>query len=431
MGKPVFYKTRWSSYLGEPRPFLSNFGIFVPEPSPSPSPSYTPTNTPTLTPTITPTITPTTTRTPTPTTTRTPTPTLTPTITPTTTQTPTPTLTPTVTPTVTLTPSTTTLPTIYLSLCYDANIPQDDFIVDFNFYTQSSGDSCGADQTLPLDYLQIIFEVYPNSPYDPVGGFFDMTGTSCVSLSGEVPGDNITGLTITNISTPYSNNANYVVGTICSSGSCATCLSPTPTPTSSITSTPTPTVTQTSTPTPTVTETNTPTPTQTITSTPTETPTNTVTPTPTVTSGQIQIPTLNMVIAGVYSNVYELGIDLSINGGSTPDSAVLYFEWCTDSNAVGNATFNINASVTGSLQIPNINLSSTGTDTQFTGWGSYTYNVTTSSTSQLNALYVKTSTITYTTSDTTTRVVIDFVGVDNACSNQQSYVDYCVAKCDL
>jgi hypothetical protein len=312
-----------------------------------------------------------------------------------------------------------------------------------------------------LDYLQISFEVYPNDPYSSVGGFFEMTGTSCVSLSGEVIGDNITGFTITNISTPYSNNANYVVGTICSSGSCATCLSPTPTPTSSITSTPTPTVTETNTPTPTVTETNTPTPTQTITSnptetptntvtptptvtetntptptqtitsTPTETPTNTVTPTPTVTSGQIQIPTLNMVIAGVYSNVYELGIDLSINGGSTPDSAVLYFEWCTDSNAVGDATFNINASVTGSLQIPNINLSSTGTDTQFTGWGSYTYNVTTSSTSQLNALYVKTSTITYTTSDTTTRVVIDFVGVDNACSNQQSYVDYCVAKCDL
>jgi surface protein len=347
------------------------------------------------------------------------TPTPTPTVTTTPTFTPTLTSSPTFTPT--LTPSIAGLPTIYVSVCYDSVIPQDDFIVDFNFYTQSSGDSCGADQTLPLDSLSITFEAYPNDPYSSVGGIVTISGNSCVVASGEVIGDNITGFTITNISTPYSNNANYVVGTICSSGSCATCLSPTPTPTSSITSTPTPTVT----------ETNTPTPTQTITSTPTETPTNTVTPTPTVTSGQIQIPTLNMVIAGVYSNVYELGIDLSINGGSTPDSAVLYFEWCTDSNAVGDATFNINASVTGSLQIPDINLSSTDTDTQFTGWGSYTYNVTTSSTSQLNALYVKTSTITYTTSDTTTRVVIDFVGVDNACSNQQSYVDYCVAKCDL
>jgi outer membrane biosynthesis protein TonB len=205
----------------------------------------------------------------------------------------------------------------------------------------------------------------------------------------------------------------------------------TPTPTVTETNTQTPTPTETNTPTPTVTETNTPTPTPTVTetNTPTPTVTQTNTPTPSATSGQT--PTLNMVIAGVYSNVYELGIDLSINGGSTPDSAVLYFEWCTDSNAVGNATFNINASVTGSLQIPNINLSSTNTDTQFTVWGSYTYNVTTLSTSQLNALYLKTSTITYTTSDTTTRVVIDFVGVDNSCSNQQSYVDYCVIKCGV
>jgi hypothetical protein len=362
---------------------------------------------------------------------------------------------PTPTPTPTITPSPSGLPTIYVSVCYDSVIPQDDFIVDFNFYTQSSGDSCGADQTLPLDYLSITFEAYPNNPYDPVGGIVTISGNSCVVVSGEVLGDNITGFTITDISTPYSNNANYVVGTICSSGSCATCLSetPTPTPTPTITTTQTetptntptstPTVTETNTPTPTVTQTNTPTvtqtntptvtqtntPTVTETNTPTPTVTQTNTPTPSATSGQT--PTLNMVIAGVYSNVYELGIDLSINGGSTPDSAVLYFEWCTDSTAVGNATFNINASVTGSLQIPNINLSSTGTDTQFTGWGSYTYNVTTSSTSQLNALYVKTSTITYTTSDTTTRVVIDFVGVDNDCSNQQSYVDYCVAKCDL
>jgi hypothetical protein len=117
-----------------------------------------------------------------------------------------------------------------------------------------------------LDYLQIAFEVFPNDPYGSVGGFFDMTGTSCVSLSGEVLGDNITGLTITNISTPYSNNANYVVGTICSSGSCVPC---------NVTPTPTPTITSTNTPTPSITASNTP--------TPTITPTNTLTPTPTVT----------------------------------------------------------------------------------------------------------------------------------------------------
>jgi len=173
----------------------------------------------------------------------------TPTVTPTPTQTPIQSgdTTPTPTPTLTPTPSS-VLTTIFLSVCYDSVIPQDDFIVDFNFYTQSSGDSCGADQTLPLDNLQIAFEVYPNSPNEPVSGFFTMTGTSCQLVTGEILGDTITGLTITSISTPNSNNANYVVGTICSSGSCVPCsVTPTPTPTQTLT--PTQTTTQTPTPT--------------------------------------------------------------------------------------------------------------------------------------------------------------------------------------
>ena len=181
----------------------------------------------------TPTVTPTPTQTPIQSGDTTPTPTPTPTQTPIqsgdTTPTPTPTLTPTPSSVVT---------TIFLSVCYDSVIPQDDFIVDFNFYTQSSGDSCGADQTLPLDYLEIAFEVYPNSPNEPVPGFFTMTGTSCQLVAGEILGDTITGLTITSISTPNSNNANYVVGTICSSGSCVPCsVTPTPTPTQTPTQT--------------------------------------------------------------------------------------------------------------------------------------------------------------------------------------------------
>jgi surface protein len=183
----------------------------------------------------------------------TPTPTVTPTQTPIQSGDTTPTPTPTVTTTLTPTPTVSQTPisgftTIYLSVCYDSVIPQDDFIVDFNFYTQSSGDSCGADQTLPLDYLEITFEVYPNSPYDPVGGIISISGNSCVVTNGQVLGENITGLTITSISTPISNNANYVVGTICSSGSCVPCsVTPTPTPTQTLT--PTQTTTQTPTPT--------------------------------------------------------------------------------------------------------------------------------------------------------------------------------------
>jgi hypothetical protein len=126
-----------------------------------------------------------------------------------------------------------------------------------------------------------------------------------------------------------------------------------------------------------------------------------------------------------------LTIDLDITGGLTPDSATLTFDWCTDSGAVGNATYNIDASENGSLQISNINLSNTGSDSQFTAWGSYSYNVTTANLNDPTALYVKTSTLTYTTSDTTTRVVLDFVGVDNACTNDQSYSDYCVKNCSL
>jgi hypothetical protein len=99
MAKPVFYKTRWSSFLGEPRPFLDKKVIEQPFPCslvdftwsytiPTPTPSPTSTVTPTVTYTPTNTFTPT----------NTATPTETPTNTPTNTLTPTPTITPSTTP---------------------------------------------------------------------------------------------------------------------------------------------------------------------------------------------------------------------------------------------------------------------------------------------------------------------------------------------
>jgi len=123
----VFYRKRFSSYLGEQRAIDDIITSFVPDgplPSPTPSPtSITPTPTPT--PSITPTITPTSSVTPTITPTNTSTPT--PSITPTNTKTPTPTPTrtpapacditytelpsPTPSPTPTITPTNTSSPT--------------------------------------------------------------------------------------------------------------------------------------------------------------------------------------------------------------------------------------------------------------------------------------------------------------------------------
>jgi hypothetical protein len=110
----VFYRKKFSDYLGEQRAiddivqFFQPDGGITPTPTPvpvtpTPTPSITPTNTPTNT--GTPTNTPTNTQTPTNTPTNTGTPTNTPTITRTPTQTPTNTKTPTQTPTNTPTPS--------------------------------------------------------------------------------------------------------------------------------------------------------------------------------------------------------------------------------------------------------------------------------------------------------------------------------------
>ena len=89
----VFYRQKWTRYLGELRPIHDIYIDIIP---PTPTPTVTPTST------VTPTVTPTLTQTPTQTTTQTPT--VTPTVTPTRTLTPTPTVTPTVTQTPSSTP---------------------------------------------------------------------------------------------------------------------------------------------------------------------------------------------------------------------------------------------------------------------------------------------------------------------------------------
>jgi hypothetical protein len=103
----VFYRKKFSDYLGEQRAIDDIVMFFEPDPSPTPSPvTPTPTPTPSITPTRTLTPTPTITRTPTTTPTNTQTPSVTPT------NTATPTVTPTVTPTIGLTPTQTPTKTL-------------------------------------------------------------------------------------------------------------------------------------------------------------------------------------------------------------------------------------------------------------------------------------------------------------------------------
>jgi len=135
----VFYRKKFSDYLGEQRAIDDIYAGFIPNPSPTPSPSPlpvtpTPTPTPSITPTITPSITPTLTSTPTttptptssgvpitptPTSSLTPTPSITPTLTRTPTLTPTNTGSP--TPTPTITPSSTPPPDVYCAIKAEGN----------------------------------------------------------------------------------------------------------------------------------------------------------------------------------------------------------------------------------------------------------------------------------------------------------------------
>jgi hypothetical protein len=152
------------------------------------------------------------------------------------------------------------------------------------------------------------------------------------------------------------------------------------------------------------------------------------TTTSTTTTTTTTMPIINMVLAATYTGVSEMSIDLNISN-PIPDSAILSFNWCTDSGASGFAEFSMNSATTGDISIPSINLSSTGNNTYSTAWGSYSYVVLESSGTTVNQFNVKTLSIGYSTADTTTKVVIDFPSVDNACANAAPENDYCISNC--
>ena len=167
----IYYRKKFSDYLGEQRAIDDIVQFFEPDPSATPIPlTPTPTPTKTSTPTPTPSITPSVTSTLTPTPTITPTNTGTPTVTPTPTNTGTPqvtttptnTSTPTNTPTRTLTPTPTKTPT-----------PTPTLIINKTFGRINSTGGGLSGTTFSINY---------NSVDYPISTLFDPT-----TLSGTIP----------------------------------------------------------------------------------------------------------------------------------------------------------------------------------------------------------------------------------------------------
>ena len=303
----VFYRKKFSDYLGEQRAiddivqFYQPDGGVTPTPTPvpvtpTPTPSITPTTTITPTPSITPSITPTTTNTPTttqtptntPTTTQTPTNTSTPTNTPTTTQTPT--LTPTKTPTPTPTPTTnpicpSAVDVTRLFAIYTNLLPGTNTYNRLSIYTGGTFDS-GYILTTGYTTANFIEGVAPNAIsyvgygtssgstyYQYMRVFLDGygdTGWTWITSTGDYIPNGGTFVDMGPIGmfsdpgyTGYTISGGYAfpppglvkVGVINAYYLSYPIACPTPTPTASSTQTPTPTNTGSPTPTPTITPT--------------------------------------------------------------------------------------------------------------------------------------------------------------------------------
>ena len=335
----VFYRKKFSYYLGEQRALddivVQYTSLIPPTPTGTPSPTNTPTPTSTTTPTNTPTNTVTPTNTTTPTNTATPTNTSTPTITPTPTPsispsqtatptiTPTNTTTPTITPTTTRTPTPTMTPTSSPAVLYQTGL----LAVDCGggIYTGgvsvnvngtpvpivASGGTIGNGNCVNLlvrNGTAIIYQitygggftqcltplVYDevrtiNFNYNPgilpIGGY---DYTEQYWNGGVLVGSSLKQTSIINPAADLGNGCptqdlDLVVSFYIQGG-----VVPSPTPTTTPTNTITPTNTETPTNTPTPTNTTTPTNTPTN----TQTPTNTVTPTNTTTPSSTPTPTI-------------------------------------------------------------------------------------------------------------------------------------------
>ena len=292
----VFYRKKFSDYLGEQRAILDIYAENIPDPSPTPTPSPQPvsptrTPTPTPTPSITPTITPTAS--------------VTPTITPTNTVTPTQTKSPTPTRTVTPTVTPTNTPSPTPDVLYDSSVVVES--CDGNLYTGGidvfingtpynilpDGTTTGTTGCIPY-YIgngdSFIYQIqyagsytgctspgfvwneirYISFSYNagilPIGGYdyLEAKYQNGVLVSGPTPRQAAIGVQSSGCTTTPVNQWIDLAPLFYIQGGPAPTATPTVTPTNTTTPTvtPTPTPTPTSTVTPTVTSTPTVTPTQ-------------------------------------------------------------------------------------------------------------------------------------------------------------------------
>jgi hypothetical protein len=382
----VFYRKKFSDYLGEQRAIDDIVQFFTQDPSPSPTPTPLP-------------------LTPTPTTTKTPTPT--PSVT---SATPTPTATPTYTPTPTSTP----LPIMPIRIiAFQCTSGSDDYTGNDNTltyngnnypfvaYSGASPANSTAFACVPVqpvasgvtyDFKLNLGSMYytcgtsPNPAYDRIvvevtstgttGSTRIFTGTKLNYYTGSTYLYSAT-TTITAYSTPQtgSNGGDCSYEIIFPSNSFNAAKYVTPTPTASVSPTPTLTPTKTLTPTPSVTQTGTPatTPTPSVTSTPTVTPTNTgsPTPTPTLTPSSTPPPDVLCAIKAEDGNyiLAEDGNELIANGAGCERSVVYQNSYgysipntvFSDGMSFGNGYAVVTISAVGTVGVTSLSTTLNGT----------------------------------------------------------------------
>ena len=138
---------------------------------------------------------------------------------------------------------------------------------------------------------------------------------------------------------------------------------------------------------------------------------------------------LYLTISATYANTFEMTMQIDIVGGTPSYGFDVSFDWCTDSGADGTTTFYVNAGYT-TLGGTLTNLSSSGLQGGSTSWGTHDVDVTTTSSSAVTQMYVKGSTLTFSSSDPDCSYYITYENIDNSCTTPSGPVyDECFKGC--
>lgn len=137
---------------------------------------------------------------------------------------------------------------------------------------------------------------------------------------------------------------------------------------------------------------------------------------------------LYLTISATYVGTYEMIIAIDVVGGTPAYSFDVSFNWCTDSGADGSTTFYVNSGYS-SIPGTSINLSTYGSQNASTSWGSQDVFVDNTSSSTVTEMYVKGSSLTFTSSDPNCSYYISYLNVDNSCSSPSNVYDECFKAC--